>query len=106
MVSTRCFRLRIHSNKVRDTKTAVNMFEIRPMTSVTAKPFTGPVPNRNKKVAEISAARCVSTKVIKTRLKLVTMAETAVLPARNSSRIRSKIKTLESPVVNEHEDHN
>src|SRR5437667_2128718 len=95
-VSARCFRFSTHSNKVRETKTAVNILETRPMTNVTAKPFTGPVPNRNRQTAEISAAKWVSTRVMKTLLKLVTTADTAVLPARSSSRMRSKMRTLES----------
>src|SRR4030095_15907011 len=84
--SARCLRARTSSNSVRDTNTAVNMLDTRPITSVTAKPFTGPVPNRNRNVAEINAARCVSTSVMKTRSKLVVTADTAVLAARKSPR--------------------
>src|SRR5207249_6315534 len=94
MASARSLRASTISNRVLDTKTAVNIFEIRPITKVTAKPFTGPVPNRKRNVAEIRAARCVSTRVTNTRLKLVAIAETAVLPARSSSR-RSEEHTSE-----------
>ena len=36
------------SKITRDTQTAVNTFAHNPITSVTAKPLTGPVPNRNR----------------------------------------------------------
>ena len=40
------------SKIVFDTKTAVKTLAIRPITSVTAKPFTGPVPNINRNAQE------------------------------------------------------
>src|ERR1043166_707381 len=44
-------RARTQSNITRDTKTPVNRFAPKPMVSVTANPFTGPVPNRKRKKA-------------------------------------------------------
>jgi len=46
--SPRCFRLRTQSKITRETNTAVNRFASKPKVSVTANPFTGPVPNKNK----------------------------------------------------------
>ena len=48
-----------------ETKTAVNMEMSRPMISVTAKPLTGPVPNCNRKSAEMIVVAWVSTIVAK-----------------------------------------
>src|SRR5206468_744724 len=39
------FFINVQSKRVLETKTDVNMFEISPVTSVTANPLTGPVPN-------------------------------------------------------------
>ena len=44
-----------------DTKTAVNTFANRPITSVTAKPLTGPVPNMNRKRHDTIVVTWVST---------------------------------------------
>ena len=57
------------SNRVFETKIDVNRFEIRPKKSVTANPWIGPLPKLNRKATEMSAAKCVSTRVQKTRLK-------------------------------------
>ena len=51
-----------------DTKTAVNTLAIRPITSVTAKPFTGPVPNRNRKAHDTTVVTWVSMIVRKALL--------------------------------------
>ena len=72
------------------------------MTSVTANPFTGPVPNWNRMAAAMSAVACVSRMVIHTRSKPLLIAARTVLPFRSSSRMRSKMSTLVStptPIV-------
>ena len=74
----------------------------RPITSVTAKPLIGPVPNWNRKAAAISAVAWVSRIVIQTRSKPFCTATRTVLPLRSSSRILSKISTFVStptPIV-------
>ena len=50
--SPRCFRLKTQSKITRETNTAVNKFASNPKVSVTANPFTGPVPNKNRIAAE------------------------------------------------------
>ena len=49
------------SKMVRETKTAVKRFANRPITRVTANPFTGPVPNRNRNAQLTIVVTCVST---------------------------------------------
>ena len=96
MLSPTSLRASTISKRVRETKTAVNILETRPMTRVTANPLTGPVPNKNKNVADISAARWVSTRVINTRLKLV---NTAVYRDYSENRARYSEK-VEIPEIN------
>src|SRR5262245_51453935 len=79
----RC-RDKVQSKRVFDTKTEVNIFDASPIASVTANPRTAPVPNRNRKAADIKAAKCVSTSVMNTRLKLVATAVTGGFPVRIS----------------------
>src|SRR5215472_4332508 len=62
--SPRCLRLSTKSKITRDTKTAVNRLASRPKVSVTANPFTGPVPKINRMNAETIVVTCVSTIVI------------------------------------------
>src|SRR5580698_3349148 len=50
--SPRCLRLKTQSKIMRDTKTAVKRLASKPKTSVVAKPFTGPVPKRNRIAAD------------------------------------------------------
>ena len=69
---------------------------MRPMTSVTAKPLIGPVPNWKRKAAAMSAVAWVSRIVIQTRSKPLLTAARTVLPLRSSSRMRSKTSTLVS----------
>ena len=67
--SPRCLRLKIQSNMVRETNTAVNRFASKPKVSVTANPCTGPVPKRNRIAADTMVVTCVSTIVIQAWLK-------------------------------------
>ncbi len=97
-VATR-FRLSSQSKIVLDTNTAVNTFAIRPITSVTANPFTGPVPNKNKNAHETTVVTCVSTIVRNALLNPASSAAATPLPARHSSRTRSKISTLLSTAM-------
>src|SRR5262245_28509633 len=46
-----------------DTNTAVHTLATRPITRLTAKPFTGPVPNRNRKRQDTTVVTCVSIMV-------------------------------------------
>src|SRR3954451_7529301 len=82
-----------------DTKTAVKTFAIKPIVRVTANPFTGPSPNRNRKQQDTTVVTWVSTIVHQALLNPASTAETTLLPVRNSSRIRSKISTLESTAI-------
>ena len=50
-------RVKITSNIVRDTNTAVNTFEMRPKNRVVANPLIGPEPNWNRKAAAMSDYR-------------------------------------------------
>src|ERR1700733_4505085 len=94
--SPRCLRFRRASKIVRDTKTAVNRFAPRPKTSVTAKPFTGPVPKRKRMAAETIVVTWVSRMVVHACAKPWSTAAAGDLPARSSSRMRSKMSTFES----------
>ena len=90
------------SNIVRDTNTAVNTLDSRPMVSVVAKPRIGPVPNWKRNAAEMSEATCVSRIVRKTRSKPAATACLTRLGVCSSSLMRSKISTFEStpmPIV-------
>ena len=49
-----------HWKMVFETNTAVNTLATKPITSVTAKPLTGPVPNRNRKAHETMVVTWVS----------------------------------------------
>src|SRR2546426_674560 len=80
----------------RETKTAVKTLARRPMMSVTANPLTGPVPYMKRKKAEARVVTWVSMMVTRTRPNPASMAERTVLPRLSSSRILSKIRTLES----------
>ncbi len=62
--SPRARRLTLASKIVRDTKTAVNKFAIKPKVKVMAKPFTGPEPKMNRIAAETTVVTCVSTIVV------------------------------------------
>ena len=48
-----------------ETKTAVKTLAIRPITRVTANPFTGPVPNKNRNAQDTTVVTCVSMMVRK-----------------------------------------
>jgi len=80
----------------RDTKNAVNTDANRPMSSVTANPLMGPVPNWKRKSAEMIVVMCVSMMVPKAREKPCSIAARTVFPSRSSSRIRSNTRTFES----------
>ena len=71
---------------------ALNKLAAKPMLKVTAKPFTGPVPNKNRKKAAMTVVVLVSMIVSRALLNPASTAETGVLPTRSSSRIRSKTK--------------
>src|SRR5215469_5427656 len=62
--SPRCLRPSTKSKITRDTNTAVNKFASRPNVSVTANPFSGPVPKMNRMKADTIVVTCVSTIVI------------------------------------------
>src|SRR5580693_8784840 len=79
------------SNATRETNTDVNRFVTRPITSVAAKPFTAGVPKKKRKAHETTVVTCVSTRVAKALEKPAESAAAADLPARSSSRMRSKI---------------
>ena len=72
------------------------MFASRPKVKVTANPLTGPVPKIIRMNAETMVVTCVSMMVLNALLKPWSTAAAAVLPLRSSSRMRSKIRTLES----------
>ena len=69
------------------------------MVSVTAKPFTGPGAEEEQDAAETMVVTCVSMIVIQACAKPSWTAAAAVLPSRSSSRMRSKISTLESTPI-------
>ncbi len=95
-----CWRRPYSSSKiVCDTKTAVNMEINRPMISVTAKPFTGPVPNCSRNRAEMIVVAWVSTMVANAFENPFSMAAFGARPLRSSSRMRSKTSTLESTAM-------
>src|SRR6185437_6885604 len=87
------------SKITRETHTAVKTLAKRPITSVVAKPFTGPVPKINRKRQETIVVTCVSTMVHQAFPKPAATAAGIVLPALSSSRILSKIRTLESTAI-------
>src|SRR5262245_33422799 len=89
-------RLRTQSNMNLDTNTAVKRLANNPQNNTTAKPLTGPVPKRKRNKMETIVVTCVSIIVAKALSNPVFTAETMFLPLHNSSRIRSKISTLES----------
>ena len=62
--SPRSLWLRTQSKITRETKTAVNKLANKPKVSVTANPFTGPVPKMNRIAADTIVVTCVSTMVI------------------------------------------
>src|SRR5215831_17858689 len=88
-----------HSNIVRETNTAVKTLAAKPIVRVTANPRTGPSPNRNRNAQETIVVTCVSTIVHQAFPKPASTAETTDLPARSSSRMRSKIRTFESTAI-------
>ena len=78
---------------------AVNMLAAMPMIRVTAKPLMGPVPNWNRKTAEMTVVRLESKIVQNAFLKPASMADLGDLPRLSSSRMRSKISTLASTAM-------
>ena len=70
-IESLCTRRResTRSNNQRLTKTAVKMEAMRPMVSVTANPLIGPVPNWNRKSAEIRVVTWVSMIEVNARSK-------------------------------------
>ena len=54
---------------------AVNMLATMPMIRVTAKPLMAPVPNWNRKTAEMTVVRLASKMVQKAFLKPASMAD-------------------------------
>ena len=85
--------------KVRVTNTAVNSDARMPTISVTAKPFTGPVPNWKRQSAVSTVERLESVMAGSAWRKPSSMARRTVLPWRSSSRMRSKISTLASTAM-------
>ena len=83
-------------NRVRVTKIAVKKEARIPITSVTANPRTGPVPNWKRMIAVISVVRLASTIAESAASKPVSTAVRGVFPASTSSRMRSKMRTLAS----------
>src|SRR5947209_9022508 len=65
--SPRCLRVRMASKITLETNTAVNRLASRPNVSVTANPFTGPVPKINRIKAETMVVTCVSMMVTQAR---------------------------------------
>ena len=98
-VESRGLRQICTSKIARDTNTAVNRLAMRPMTSVTAKPRTGPVPNTNRNALATTVVTCVSMMVTKARSNPAPMAAATALPARISSLMRSKMSTFESTAM-------
>ena len=68
---------------------AVNTVVRMPTPSVTAKPFTAPVPTKNSTAAAMKVVMLESRMVDSARRKPASIAATAVRPARTSSRMRS-----------------
>src|SRR5919202_868973 len=73
----------------RVTVKAVNTVVTMPMASVTAKPWIGPVPDKNRITAAIIWVLCVSRMVAKARAKPASSEAIMVFPVRFSSRMRS-----------------
>src|SRR6266478_7966037 len=81
---------------VLETKTAVKTLAINPITRVTAKPFTGPVPNKKRNAHETTVVTCVSMMVRNALLKPASTAAITALPARSSSRSEEHTSELQS----------
>ena len=64
-----------------------------------ANPLTAGVPKMNKNKHETTVVTWVSTRVAKALEKPAVSAPVADLPARSSSRIRSKMRTLLSTAI-------
>ena len=69
--------------------TAVMTVVSTPNTMVSAKPFTGPDPHRNRMTAAISIVAFESMMVAKARVNPASSAETRARPLCTSSRMRS-----------------
>ena len=70
---------------------AVNIDVAIPIASVTAKPRTGPDPNRNNKIAAIKVVILASIIVRNANRNPISTEENTDLPLRTSSRILSNI---------------
>src|SRR4030042_106441 len=92
--------LRTATSKISlETKTAVNKLATRPTISVVAYPLMGPVPNWNRKMAEMMVVRLESKIALKARLNPVAIEFKMPLPRAFSSLILSKMRTLASPAT-------
>ena len=76
--SPRCLRLKSQSKIMRETNTAVKRLASKPKVKVTAKPLTGPVPNKNRMAADTIVVTWVSTIVIQACAKPCSTAEEGV----------------------------
>ncbi len=70
-----------------------------PIANVTPKPLTGPVPSQTRIEAVIKVVTFASTMVEVTLSKAPEVAFLILLPARSSSRKRSKIRILASTPI-------
>ncbi len=68
---------------------AVNTEVNTPMSSVSAKPFTGPAPRLNMMIAATTVVALASMMVVSARLKPASAALIAGRPPLTSSRMRS-----------------
>ena len=78
---------------------AVNIEVSRPTASVTAKPLIGPEPNWNSRTAAISVVIFASIIVVNAREYPASTADIGVRPFRDSSRIRSNMRTFASTAI-------
>ena len=78
---------RIHrENRTRETNKAVNIEARIPIVIVTAKPFTGPVPNWNRNTAAINVVILASRIAERALPKPASIADRTVLPSASSAR--------------------
>ena len=86
-------------SNIRLTKRAQNTEVAIPIARVMPNPFTGPVPSQIKILAVIRVVRLASMIVEKALAYPPSRAFSGLLPALNSSLIRSKIKILASTAI-------
>src|SRR4029077_5307835 len=79
--------------------TAVRSENTVPTSSVSAKPFTVPVPSQYSTAAPTIVVTCESKTVVNARLKPTLTAARIVRPAHSSSFMRSKMSTFASTAM-------